>query len=150
MPAMMASSTRAPPMTAPTIEFLAASSWSSTGEVSSSRAIMVASISTWPISSVPMSMIMSLYFCGPRQFQPWNRYVIMTLISPHCPPSGSCSIFANSGSGLSGFAWYCSWLRRMNMSRLLGMECLPAGARIRAPGARSGRRSEVEPSRVRR
>ena len=34
---------------------------------------MVQSISTWPISSVPMSMIMSRYFSGPRQFQPWNR-----------------------------------------------------------------------------
>src|SRR5215204_5909757 len=51
-------------MTAPRSEFLAMSSCCSTGEVSSRRAIMVASISTWPISSVPMSRIMSLYFCG--------------------------------------------------------------------------------------
>ena len=34
---------------------------------------MVAIISTCPISSVAMSMSMSRYFAGPRQFQPWKR-----------------------------------------------------------------------------
>jgi Na+/H+ antiporter NhaC len=73
MPATIASSMRAPPMIAPIAESLAMSSRVSTGEVSSSRAIIVASISTCPLSPVPMSMIMSRYLAGPRQFQPWNR-----------------------------------------------------------------------------
>ena len=35
--------------------------------------------------------------------------VIITLISPHWPPRGSCSILANKGSGRSGFAEYCMY-----------------------------------------
>jgi hypothetical protein len=112
IPARITSSILLPPRMAPTREFRAASSWSSTGEVSSSRAIMVASISQCAISSVPMSRIMSRYLAGARQFHPWNRYPIITLISPHCPPSTSCSCFAKMGSGFCGRASNCSSLIR--------------------------------------
>src|SRR5690606_10347269 len=58
---------------ASTAGFFAASSCSLTGALSSRREIMTESISTWAISSVPMSRSMSLYFSGPREFHPWNR-----------------------------------------------------------------------------
>src|SRR3954451_6739870 len=52
-----------PPITAASTGFRAtAFSVTSPGAPSSSRASMTVSISTWLISSVPMSMIMSLYF----------------------------------------------------------------------------------------
>jgi hypothetical protein len=44
----------------------------------------------------------------------------MTLISPHWPPSGSCSILAKIGSGLSGLAEYWSWRWRTN----IGLSCV--------------------------
>jgi hypothetical protein len=72
-----------PPSTAPTTGSAAAALVvAMAGAPSSSRATMVAIISTWPISSVAMSMIRSLYLPGIRQFQPWNRYCIVTVISP--------------------------------------------------------------------
>jgi hypothetical protein len=46
------------------------------------RAIMMEIISTWAGSSVPTSRIRSLYLPGIRQFQPWNRYCMATVISP--------------------------------------------------------------------
>ncbi|SLJ77178.1 Uncharacterised protein [Mycobacteroides abscessus subsp. abscessus] len=76
-----------PPSTAATTGS-AAASWVArvAGAPSSSRATMVAIISTCPISSVATSMIMSLYLPGIRQFQPWNRYCMVTVISPKAPP----------------------------------------------------------------
>jgi hypothetical protein len=47
---------------------------------------------------VAMSMIMSLYLPGIRQFQPWNRYCIVTVNSPNWPPISSCSFIAYSAS----------------------------------------------------
>ena len=64
------------------------------GAPSSRRATMVASISTWPISSVAVSMSRSLYLPSMRQFQPWNKYCIVTLISPNAPPMSSWSLWA--------------------------------------------------------
>jgi hypothetical protein len=55
---------------------------------------MVASISTCPISSVAVSIRRSLYLPSIRQFHPWNRYCIVTLISPYAPPMSSCSLRA--------------------------------------------------------
>jgi len=68
---------------------------------------MIAVISTWPISSVATSMIRSLHLPGIRQLQPWNRYCIVTVISPYAPPISSCSLWAYTGSGFSGFASNC-------------------------------------------
>ncbi|MBB4683975.1 hypothetical protein BJY18_001460 [Amycolatopsis jiangsuensis] len=64
------------------------------GAPSSSRATMVASISTCPISSVAVSMMRSLYLPSIRQFHPWNRYCMVTVISPYAPPISSCSLCA--------------------------------------------------------
>src|SRR5690554_973269 len=75
---------------------------------------MVASISTWAISSVPTSSKRSRYLAGPRQFQPWKRYCIITVISPKAPPKTSWSFLAYTGSGRSGLAWYCSRLSWKN------------------------------------
>ena len=91
---------------------LAVASTVSLSAPSSSCAMAWISISTWPISSVAMSRIMSLYLPGARQFQPWNMYIIMTLISPHCPPSGSCNRLANRASGLDGLQLYAGALTR--------------------------------------
>ena len=66
------------------------------------------SISTWLISSVAMSMIMSLYLPGTRQLQPCQRYCIITVISPNWPPRISWNFIAKSASGFSGFAVNCS------------------------------------------
>ena len=43
---------------------------------------MMEIISTWASSSVPTSRLRSLYLLGMRQFQPWSRYRIATVISP--------------------------------------------------------------------
>ena len=67
----------------------------------------VAYISTWPISSVPVSSSMSRYLAAPREFQAWNRYCIMTRISPSMPPNACCSILAYTGLGLSTRTLYC-------------------------------------------
>jgi hypothetical protein len=61
---------------------------------------------TGPVRPASFRRPMSRYFCGPRQFQPWSTYVVMTLISSHWPPSGSWGILAKTGSGLSGLALY--------------------------------------------
>src|SRR5215213_3937073 len=97
-----------PPMMAATdgSEAMAAS-WVSSGAPSTSRATMVASISTWPISSTPVSMMRSLYLPGWRQFQPWNRYWFITVISPYWPPISSWTRRAMIGSGRSGLASNC-------------------------------------------
>src|SRR3954454_5487549 len=77
----------------------------------SSRSIIVTIISTWASSSVPMARSMSLYLPGRRQFQPWSRYWVATVISPHWPPRISCILRAKSGSGPSGLASYCrAWV----------------------------------------
>src|SRR5215216_4166039 len=72
---IMASCVSPPPRTAPTTPPSPSSAAfsASTGEVSKSLATMVASISTWPISSVAVSSSMSRYLAGPRQFHPWKR-----------------------------------------------------------------------------
>src|SRR5215213_9758578 len=70
---MMACWVSPPPRTLPTIPpsppFSATFS-ASTGEVSKSLAHMVASISTWPISSVAVSRSMSRYLAGPSAVPP--------------------------------------------------------------------------------
>src|SRR5215207_1912732 len=66
----MASWVWPPPSTDPTTPPSSAAFSASTGDVSSRRAIMVAIISTCPISSVAVSMSMSRYLAGPRQFHP--------------------------------------------------------------------------------
>jgi hypothetical protein len=75
------------------------SSWTASdvtpsGDFSSSWAIIVASISTWPISSLAMPKTRSRYLPGRCMFQPWNMYCMATVISPYCPPSTSCSLRA--------------------------------------------------------
>ena len=99
-----------PPTTAATTGSSTALAVTSEGAPSSRRATIVASISTWPISSVATSMIRSLYLPSIRQFQPWNRYCIVTVISPYAPPISSWSLRANSASGAEGLASNCSLL----------------------------------------
>jgi len=81
-PATMACWTSMPPITAAMTGSSTASAVAVAGAPSSSRATMVASISTCPISSVAVSMIRSLYLPSTRQFHPWKRYCIVTLSSP--------------------------------------------------------------------
>jgi hypothetical protein len=47
-------------------------------------------------------MIRSLYWPGIRQFQPWNRYCMVTVISPYAPPISSCSLWGVYRVGLLG------------------------------------------------
>jgi hypothetical protein len=106
-----------PPSTAASTGLAAAAfSVASPGAPSSSRASIVVSISTWPISSVAMSMIMSLYLPGTRHDQPCQRYCIITVISPNWPPTSSWSFAAKNASGFSGLAWNCRWSTCLNIS----------------------------------
>jgi hypothetical protein len=97
-----------PPITAPTMPSFAASSCRESGAPSRFSATAVASISMWPISSVPVLMSMSRYFFGPRLPQPWKRYCIITRISPSTPPIACCRARAKMGFGRSTRTGYCS------------------------------------------
>ncbi|KQR27122.1 hypothetical protein ASF75_14720 [Curtobacterium sp. Leaf154] len=94
-PATMACWTSVPPTIAATVgSSCTASSVMPSGDFSSSCAIIVASISTWPISSAPMPNTMSRYLPGMCMFHAWNWYCMATEISPYWPPSTSCSLRA--------------------------------------------------------
>ncbi|MBN9741885.1 hypothetical protein DMP23_12310 [Amycolatopsis sp. A1MSW2902] len=93
-PATIACCGSIPPITAAITGSFTASAVAVAGAPSSSRATIVASISTCPISSVAVSMIRSLYLPSMRQFQPWNRYCMVTVISPYAPPISSWSLCA--------------------------------------------------------
>ena len=41
--------------------------------------------------------------------QPWNRYCMATVISPHLPPRTSWKRVAKAASGPSGLASYCKF-----------------------------------------
>src|SRR3569833_3299796 len=149
-PATMACWRSMPPITAPTTgAAMAALVVAVFGAPSSSRATMTASISTWPISSVATSMIRSLYLPGIRQFHPWNRYCIVTVISPYAPPMSSWSLCAKTGSGYSGLASNCRWSVCRNIGHSLeSMALNGCSGRYSAPVSASSpsrRRSRTGP-----
>src|SRR5215211_748651 len=71
-------------------------------------------------------MMRSLYLPGWRQFQPWNWYCIITVISPYWPPISSCMRAASTGSGRSGLASNCSRLSWVYMNPSWGSTLVAA------------------------
>src|SRR4051794_24865140 len=86
-------------MAATTGSDLTATSVVVAGAFSSSWAIMIAIISTWPNSSAPMPKSRSRYLPGSLVFQAWKPYCIATVISPYWPPRISCILRAKKTSG---------------------------------------------------